>query len=63
MKPASHAATQISPMLIAFLIYLAGRIRRRLKRAKDTMSIIVDAFADMQQMRRTAQRQYPYLDI
>ena len=50
-------------MLTALLIFVIGRIRRRLRKANDTMSLVADAFADMQEMRRTAQRRYPYLDI
>jgi hypothetical protein len=53
----------LAPMLTALLIFLIGRIRRRLKRAKDMTFVIVDVFADMQEMRRAAQRRYPYLEL
>ena len=63
MTTAPHAGALVSSMLTALLIFVIGRIRRRLRKANDTMSLVADAFADMQEMRRTAQRRYPHLDI
>lgn len=63
MNPPPRAGALVAPMLTALLIFIIGRIRRRLKKAKDTTSLIVDAFADMQEMRRIAQQRYPFLDL
>jgi len=63
MSTAPNMGAPVSPMLIALLIFVAGRIRRWRKKANGTMSLIADAFRDMQEMRRTAQRRYSHLDV
>ncbi|MPZ58706.1 MAG: hypothetical protein GEU91_19885 [Rhizobiales bacterium] len=50
MTPVPHAGALLSPMLTALLIFVIGRIRRRLRKGKDMMSVIVDSLTDMQEI-------------
>ena len=63
MSLASHAESLRLPMLTALAILLIGRIRRRLKRAKDHTRVITGIWMDIQEMRRAAQLRYPHLDL
>ena len=63
MTATPHTGALASSMLIALLISLIGRLRRRLKSVGSAMSLIADAFAEMQDMRRIAQRKFPHLEL
>lgn len=63
MNTAPHTGALRLPMLTALLILLISRIRRRFKGAKDTMAVVGEIFAEMQEMRRTAQRRHPHLEL
>jgi|DewCreStandDraft_4_1066084.scaffolds.fasta_scaffold14938_6 hypothetical protein len=46
--------------MLTFIVYVIDRIRRFLKRTARGMRLVAEGFADAQEMRRAAERKYPF---
>jgi hypothetical protein len=63
MKAGAPALAPPAASVIAVLLHLAGRFRKRWRRFKSNLEAVGSIVAETQELRRIVKRQYPRLDL